>query len=261
MAKRIILLAGPTASGKSKLAIEIAKKIKGEIINTDSMQVYKDLSILSSRPSKADLKKVIKRLVDFKPTVICLEISPENNSHITETYEKYKHDQTNRLNWSEEVNILGLEVGRLGGTKRIYGIDGHTGFHYMRLAELANRKESDSLFLNEANDKSKKLYDLSLLEQFTKMNTKKFKKETFNLYNQLATTDTINYESTKIVATFYERNLKIYTNLLNIPLTNNDRVLIVMGATHTSYLDVFLENNPKYKLEEATEYTNYTVKN
>ena len=68
MSKKIILLAGPTASGKSKLAIEIAKKIKGEIINTDSMQVYKDLSILSSRPSKADLKKIKHHLYGFIPS-------------------------------------------------------------------------------------------------------------------------------------------------------------------------------------------------
>ena len=65
MSKKIILLAGPTASGKSKLAIQIAIKIKGEIINADSMQVYKDFSILSSRPSKVDLKKVKHHLYGF----------------------------------------------------------------------------------------------------------------------------------------------------------------------------------------------------
>ena len=57
MLKKIILLAGPTASGKSKLAIQLAKKIKGEIINADSMQVYKEFSILSSRPSNQELKQ------------------------------------------------------------------------------------------------------------------------------------------------------------------------------------------------------------
>jgi tRNA dimethylallyltransferase len=57
LSKKIILLAGPTASGKSKLAIQLAKKIKGEIINADSMQVYKDFSILSSRPDNQELKK------------------------------------------------------------------------------------------------------------------------------------------------------------------------------------------------------------
>ncbi len=65
MQKKIILLAGPTASGKSNLAILLAKKIKGEIINTDSMQVYKEFLILSSRPSKNDLKKVSHHLYGF----------------------------------------------------------------------------------------------------------------------------------------------------------------------------------------------------
>ena len=66
MSKKIILIAGPTASGKSKLAIEIARKIKGEIINADSMQVYKEFSILSSRPSKLDLKKIKHHLYGFQ---------------------------------------------------------------------------------------------------------------------------------------------------------------------------------------------------
>ena len=57
MSKKIILLAGPTASGKSELAIQLAKKIKGEIINADSMQVYKEFLILSSRPDNQELKK------------------------------------------------------------------------------------------------------------------------------------------------------------------------------------------------------------
>jgi len=66
LSKKIILIAGPTASGKSKVAIEIAKKIKGEIINADSMQVYKEFSVLSSRPSKSDLKKVKHHLYGFQ---------------------------------------------------------------------------------------------------------------------------------------------------------------------------------------------------
>ena len=45
---KIILIYGPTASGKSDFAIKLAKKIKGEILNADSMQVYKALKILTS---------------------------------------------------------------------------------------------------------------------------------------------------------------------------------------------------------------------
>ena len=62
---KIILIYGPTASGKSEFAIKLAKKISGEIINTDSMQVYKEFKILSARPTKKNLKKIKHHLYGF----------------------------------------------------------------------------------------------------------------------------------------------------------------------------------------------------
>ena len=55
---KIILISGPTASGKSNFAVKIAKKIQGEIINADSMQVYKNLKILTARPNKIEQKDI-----------------------------------------------------------------------------------------------------------------------------------------------------------------------------------------------------------
>ena len=55
---KIILISGPTASGKSNFAIKIAKKINGEIINADSMQVYKVFKILTARPNKKEKKNI-----------------------------------------------------------------------------------------------------------------------------------------------------------------------------------------------------------
>ena len=55
---KIILISGPTASGKSSFAVKLAKKIQGEIINADSMQVYKKLKILTARPDKEDQKNI-----------------------------------------------------------------------------------------------------------------------------------------------------------------------------------------------------------
>ena len=63
---KIILISGPTASGKSNFAIKLAKKIKGEIINADSMQVYKELRILTARPIKKELKKIKHHLYGFQ---------------------------------------------------------------------------------------------------------------------------------------------------------------------------------------------------
>ena len=55
---KIILISGPTASGKSNLAVKLAKKINGEIINADSMQVYKQLKILTARPNRQEKKNI-----------------------------------------------------------------------------------------------------------------------------------------------------------------------------------------------------------
>ena len=62
---KIILISGPTASGKSNLAVKIAKKIEGEIINADSMQVYKRLKILTARPNKIEQKNIKHHLYGF----------------------------------------------------------------------------------------------------------------------------------------------------------------------------------------------------
>ena len=63
---KIILIYGPTSSGKSEFAIKLARKVKGEIINADSMQIYKDLKILTARPLKEDLKKIKHHLYGFQ---------------------------------------------------------------------------------------------------------------------------------------------------------------------------------------------------
>ena len=55
---KIILISGPTASGKSKFAVQLAKKINGEVINADSMQIFKELKILTARPQQNDLKNI-----------------------------------------------------------------------------------------------------------------------------------------------------------------------------------------------------------
>ena len=62
---KIILISGPTACGKSIFAVKLAKKVNGEIINADSMQVYKQLKIISARPDKSKYQKIRHHLYGF----------------------------------------------------------------------------------------------------------------------------------------------------------------------------------------------------
>ena len=62
---KIIVVAGPTASGKTGLAVEIARAVSGEVISADSMQVYKGISIASAAPTQKEMQGVAHHLVEF----------------------------------------------------------------------------------------------------------------------------------------------------------------------------------------------------
>ena len=72
---RLILLAGPTASGKSQLALRLAEMLDGIIINADSMQVYRELRVITARPSAADEARVPHRLYGVIPAASSFSVA------------------------------------------------------------------------------------------------------------------------------------------------------------------------------------------
>ncbi len=65
MKPKVIVIAGPTASGKTALSIELAKKVNGEIISSDSMQIYKDMDIGTAKVTREEMQGIKHYLVDF----------------------------------------------------------------------------------------------------------------------------------------------------------------------------------------------------
>jgi tRNA dimethylallyltransferase len=96
-----ILIAGPTASGKSRLALALAERLGGTVINADSMQVYRELRILTARPSAADEARAPHALYGFVP--------------VREVYSagRYMADATRAIG---EARAAGLRPIIVGGT-------------------------------------------------------------------------------------------------------------------------------------------------
>ena len=65
---KVIAVVGPTASGKTKLSVEIAKRFNGEIISSDSMQIYKGMDIATAKPTIDEMQGIKHHLVDFLPS-------------------------------------------------------------------------------------------------------------------------------------------------------------------------------------------------
>ena len=252
-------------SSKNIITIEKNNSNKIKVLNfgtahlSSTSDANSSMINLEDPKEKADLEKMVRKIAEFKPTVILLELEPKKNEYIKETFAEYKIDQKERLNYSDELNSIGLEVGRLSETERIYGIDSQIDFDYPSLIELANQTKTDSLFVTKMMDYYKKLNSLKLKEQFIEMNTKESKMKTFDFYNFLATQHSENnYEGAKVISEFYERNLRMYSNLNDLKLSKNDRVFILAGATHTAYLDIFIGNSEKFILENPLKYINIT---
>ena len=62
---KVIVIAGPTASGKSKLAVELAKRINGEIVSADSMQIYKEMNIGTAKIMPKEMEGIKHYMLDF----------------------------------------------------------------------------------------------------------------------------------------------------------------------------------------------------
>lgn len=74
----VLVIVGPTASGKTSLSIECAKKLNGEIVSADSMQIYKGMDIATAKPTKDEMQGVVHHLLSF--------VNPLNSSYSVADY-------------------------------------------------------------------------------------------------------------------------------------------------------------------------------
>ena len=109
----VIVIVGPTASGKTALSIELAKRINGEIVSADSMQIYEDMNIGTAKPSLAEMQGVKHHLIDC--------VSPKKRYSVSE----YKKDAISAINDILEKGKTPIVVGGTGlyVDSLIYGID------------------------------------------------------------------------------------------------------------------------------------------
>lgn len=113
MKPKVVVIVGPTASGKTALSVELAKKIDGEIISSDSMQIYKDMDIGTAKVTKEEMQGIKHYLVDF--------VSPDTRYTVSD----FKRDSESAI---KEIIAKGKTPIVVGGTglyvnSLIYGIE------------------------------------------------------------------------------------------------------------------------------------------
>ena len=158
---KVIVICGPTASGKTSLSIELAKKINGEIVSCDSMQIYKDMTIGTAKPTKEEMDGIKHYLLDF--------VSPDQRYSVAE----YKKDAENAI---EKIISEGKVPIVVGGTglylealiynieyqnieedmeyrNKLYEIEREQGLS--KLYEMASKIDSKAMEKISPNDKKR----------------------------------------------------------------------------------------------------------
>lgn len=125
---KIIIICGPTCVGKTRVAIELAKRTKGEIISADSQQIYKGLDIGTAKPSESERKEVKHHLIDI--------ISPDT-----------------QFNVAKYVELADESINSINKKKRIPFVVGGTGLYIKALCNgLAEGPGRDDEYRNELNE-------------------------------------------------------------------------------------------------------------
>ena len=142
---KIILLAGPTGSGKSDLAIKLSEFLDGEIINADSMQIYKEFKILTSRPSTSDEKKVKHHLYGI--------ISVKN-----------------KFSTGDWLKLTTIKIKKILKKKKIPIVVGGTGLYFNALLEgLAKIPEIPIKFRSKIRNYQKKIGQKNFYNELLKL--------------------------------------------------------------------------------------------
>jgi len=141
--KDIIVIVGPTGVGKTKLSIELAKKLDAEIINGDSVAIYKKLDIGSAKPTKEEQKLIPHYLIDIK--------------EVTEEYSVYDYQQDTR-NLIKELTKNNKRIIIVGGTglyikAALYNYEFTKGTTYYEYPNLTNEDIYNKLLVYEKNIK------------------------------------------------------------------------------------------------------------
>ena len=151
--QKVIVICGPTASGKTALSIKLAKKINGEIVSCDSMQIYKDMNIGTAKPTKEEMQDIKHYLIDF--------ISPNQRYSVAD----YKNDAEKAIQEIIDKGKIPIVVGGTGLyiDTLIYGID------YPKI-------EFDEEYRNELDEREKKEGLNKIYEEAKKIDEEAIKK-------------------------------------------------------------------------------------
>lgn len=215
-----------------------------------------DVRAVKRQKEIADFIQILKK---FKPTKIAIEVEP-GNAKMSERYAQYLKGEY-RLQ-ANEVDQIAFRLAKELNQPKLFQIDWKNDFDFDKV--LASAKANDQMPVaetmitfgkKETEKQSEMMKTTSVTDLYRYLNEEKRVDEWHQYYLKLARVGRdADYAGSDLVADWYERNLKIYTNLTRINESPNDRILVLYGAGHTKLLQHFVESSGEFDLEILGKY-------
>ena len=215
------------------------------------------------RDNVARVHEIARTITAFDPTVIVVEMTPQRQGELDSAYAAYLADPEMQLKDPTEIELLAFEVGRLSGTDRIYGIDHKLSYNYRIGAEIDNvidsalvRRYLENPFTDHPQFARYNDDSLTVRDRLRMLNENSFLDLLITINADILTyagTDG-NFEGADEAAKYYQRNLRMYTNLNRLELTPDDRVFMLSGASHAAFFRDFISRSPKYVMVNTFDY-------
>lgn len=212
----------------------------------------------NDKKNQHEIKKLAKLLAQFKPTIIVIEALPEKDSIRQADYLDYLKNPNKKFINPDERELLAYEVGRLSGATKIYGIDFKESYGIEGDTIKPVDKTTNSKYwkMVDENDKKNPEEGIPFYNLFKLNNHPQYLESLININADLLLyiSNKGKSEGADAAAKFYHRNLVMFSNLNQIPMTKDDRIFILMGGAHTAFFMDFLKRSPKFKIENTFDY-------
>ncbi|WP_105003075.1 DUF5694 domain-containing protein [Tenacibaculum sp. SG-28] len=210
------------------------------------------------KKNQKEAQEIAKLLAAFKPTVILIEDIPENNEFRQKELQEYLKNQSLNFKNISEIHLIAFEVARITGIEKIFGIDHIMGYDYNSQFQKINAEKDPFImrYFQHVHAQQSKMKNFNLLERLIVTNTNEALDFIYNINADLMTyvKDDPNLKGAETAAKMYERNLKIFQNINQLNLNENDRVFIISGSAHASFLKDVMQRSVKYKLVNTLDY-------
>ena len=208
---------------------------------------------------QAELGELLEVLQRFKPTKIAVESTVDEDRR-PKQYADYLAG-TYSLS-SNEIDQIGFRLAKELGMKAIHPVDVDGDFPWQRVINFAKAKGQSQVLdqlISEVGEMVKRqnayLHSHTVLETLLYMNDDtKVAQDVGFYYREAHLGEPGDYAGPDLLASWYQRNIRIYNNIAHIVESPNDRVLVIYGAGHLGWLQQCVANDPVMRLRKLSEF-------